>query len=34
MLTVVSGPMDDDWDDAGARKLLVTAEGIIMNRGC
>lgn len=34
-LTIVSGPMDDDWDGAWAGKvLLLTAERIRMNRGC
>lgn len=34
-LTIVSGPMDDDWDGAWAGEvLLLTAERIRMNRGC
>lgn len=34
MLTIVSGPMDDDWDGAWAGEVLLTADRIIMNRGC
>ena len=33
-LTIVSSPMDDDWDGAWAGEVLLTAERIGMNRGC